>query len=156
RWGTNIPRLVDTAIGGWQVSVLQVATVGQPFSVYSQRLTFPVTGVPTTGTYAQFNGTDRGIGSVGKRGDGVYYFTPSQVSQFGFPGAFEIGNAGRNAFRDPSFFETDMALVKTFAITERHRIDFKIEGYNVFNHPNFGLTNGNLNPNTPSTFGKFS
>src|SRR5262249_27438358 len=93
RWGTNIPRLVDTAIGGWQVGALQIVTAGQPFSVYSQRLTFPVTGVPSTGTYAQYNGTDRSIGSVDKRGDGVYFFTPTQVSQFGFPGAFEIGNA---------------------------------------------------------------
>ncbi len=156
RFGSNMPRLLDTAIGGWSFGLLQIAQSGQPFTINSQRLTTAVSGILAAGTFAQFNGTDRNIGSVDKRGTGVYYFSPDQVSQFGFPGAGEFGNSGRNVFRNPGFFETDLSMVKKFAITERHAVSFRAEAYNLFNHPNFGLAAANLNLNNAATFGKFS
>ena len=47
-----------------------------------------------------------------------------------------------------------MSLIKSFKITERQRINFRAEAYNVFNHPNFGGPATNVL--TPTTFGKFS
>lgn len=155
RFGGDMPRLLDTAIGGWQIGLLQVAQSGQPFTVSSQRLTTAVSGNPAAGTYANYSGTDRSIGSVMRKGDGVYYFTPEQVAQFSYPDAFQIGNGGRNVFRNPGFFETDASLVKRFRITESHSIQFRAEGYNIFNHPNFGFVAANLNINNPTTFAKF-
>jgi hypothetical protein len=55
-----------------------------------------------------------------------------------------------------TLYETDASLVKRFAITERHQVQFRAEAYNLFNHPNFGFTSSNLNLNNPATFGKFS
>lgn len=156
RFGSGIPRLLDTAIGGWSVGMLQVAQSGQPFSVNSQRLTTAISGLLAAGTYATFNGTDRNIGSVERRSNGVFYFTPDQVAQFGFPGAGEFGNSGRNVFRNAVFFESDISMVKKFAITEHQAVSFRTEAYNLFNHPNFGLAAANLNINNPTTFGKFS
>jgi hypothetical protein len=157
RFGSNMPRLLDTAIGGWSIGALQIAQSGQPFSVNSQRLTTAVSGVPASGTYAVFNGTDRNIGSVTRSGNGVFYFSPEQIAQFTFPGAGELGNAGRNVFRNPGFYETDLSLVKKFAITEGHSVSFRAEAYNLFNHPNFGFATANLNiNNAATTFGKFS
>jgi hypothetical protein len=154
RFGGDIPRLVDTAIGGWQIGSLWIWQAGQPFSVSSQRATTAVTAVGNS--YAVYTGTDRNIGSVQKLGSGVFFFTPEQVAQFTFPNAGEIGNSGRNVFRNPVFFEVDASLVKKFAITERHSIAFRAEAYNLLNHPNFGLATANLNINNPLTFGKFS
>ena len=154
RFGGNMPRLLDTAIGGWQVGALQIAQSGQPFSVSSQRATVAVSGVGNT--YANYAGTDRTIGNVTRRGDGVYFFTPDQVAQFSYPDAFQIGNSGRNVFRNPGFIETDASLVKKFRITENHNVQFRAEAYNLFNHPNFGFAAANLNINTPTSFGKFS
>lgn len=156
RFGSNMPRLLDTAIGGWSIGALEIAQSGQPFSVFSQRLTVAVSGVPAAGAYANYSGTDRSIGSVSRQGNGVYFFTPSQVAAFTAPGAFDIGNAGRNVFRNPAFFETDASLVKKFAITETHNVQFRAEAYNLFNHPNFGFAAANLNINNPASFGKFS
>src|SRR5262249_52325424 len=149
-------RWMDTAIGGWQVGALQIAQSGQPLSVNSQRLTVAVSGNPTAGAYANYAGTDRTIGTVERRGDDVYFFSPAQVAQFSYPDAFQVGNAGRNVFRNPAFFETDASLVKKFRITETHAVQFRAEAYNLFNHPNFGFVAANLNINTPATFGKFS
>ncbi len=156
RFGGNMPRVLDTAIGGWQIGALQVAQSGQPFSVNSQRLTVAVSGNPAAGAYANYTDTDRSIGTVTRKGDGVYYFTPDQAAKFTFPNAFQVGNAGRNVFHNPGFFETDASLVKRFRITESHSVQFRAEGYNVFNHPNFGFVAANLNINNPTTFGKFS
>jgi hypothetical protein len=156
KFGSNIPRFLNTAIGGWSIGALQIAQSGQPFTVNSQRLTTAVSGVPASGTFAAFTGTDRNIGTVTRSGSGVFYFTPEQVALFTFPGAGEHGKSGRNVFRNPGFFETDMSLVKKFAITERHSVSFRAEAYNLFNHPNFGLAAANLNINNPATFGKFS
>ena len=154
RYGSNMPHVVDTLVGGWDVSALLIDQSGQPFSISSQRSTTAVSGVGTT--YAQYNGTDYSVGSVQKTGSGVYFFTPAQIAQFTYPAAFQIGNAGRNVFRNPSFNEVDTTLSKSFRITERHKLQFRAEAYNLFNHPNFGLASGNLNLNTPASFGKFN
>jgi hypothetical protein len=45
------------------------------------------------------------------------------------------GLAGRNSFRGPRHFGDDMSLTKAFKITERVNASFKIDAYNVFNHP---------------------
>lgn len=166
-FGSNMPKVLDSILGGWSIGALQIAQSGQPFSVSSQRSTVPISGVPAAGSYAQFNGTDRNIGSVERRGDGVYFFSTDQAKLFDYPGAFQVGNAGRNVFRNPSFFETDASLVKKFRISENHSVQFRAEGYNIFNHPNFGLAAANLNLNNATrdaagnltnqgTFGKFS
>ena len=89
-----------------------------------------------------------------RRGDGVYWLTPEEISKFSFPDAGETGTAGRNAFRGPRFLDVDLSLVKKFPLTERHVISFRAEAYNLFNNTNFGLPNSSMA--TPGTFGKIS
>ena len=156
RFGSALPHYLNSAIGGWDVSALTILQSGNPFSVYSQHNTVPVSGVPAAGAYAQYSGTDTSIGSVSRQGNGVFFFTPAQIAAFSNPGAFAYGNAGRNVFRNPAFYEVDASLAKRFLITERHSVSFRAEAYNLFNHPNFGLAAANLNINSPATFGKFS
>jgi len=49
------------------------------------------------------------------------------------------GNLGRNTFVGPGQFFADMSLFKNFKITERVGLQFRAEGFNVFNHTNFVL-----------------
>jgi len=72
----------------------------------------------------------------------------------GFPGPGEIGNTGRNAFRGPTFINLDASLIKRFKITESQSFQFRAEGYNVFNHAQFGTPTISLA--TPATFGKYT
>jgi len=64
---------------------------------------------------------------------------------FSLPACGQIGNVGRNSYRGPRGFYSDMALAKTFAITERYKAQFRFDAYNVFNHPvlAFSSTQGN-------------
>jgi len=58
---------------------------------------------------------------------------------FALPACGQIGNVGRNSYRGPRGFYSDMALSKTFSITERYKAQFRFDAYNVFNHPVLGF-----------------
>jgi hypothetical protein len=52
------------------------------------------------------------------------------------------GNAGRNPVRGPGFQRTDLSVFKSFEFATRHRIQLRVEGFNIFNQPRFGQPNG--------------
>lgn len=149
RFGSSWSRWLDTLAGGWEIGTIGIWQSGPVFTVSSGRQTGPY----TINSWANYSG-DRGIGDVTRKGDGVYYLSPDEISRFSFPAAGEIGTSGRNAFRGPRYFGVDMSLVKTFRITEGHAIMLRAEAYNLFNNPNFGNPGTALT--TPTTFGKIS
>jgi hypothetical protein len=51
------------------------------------------------------------------------------------------GNLGRNTFVGPGLFSADMSLFKNFKLGERVGLQFRAEGFNVFNRANFVLAN---------------
>jgi hypothetical protein len=54
------------------------------------------------------------------------------------PPAFgTIGNLGRNVFRDTGFHNVDFSVSKNWKFKERFNAQFRVEMFNVFNHPNF-------------------
>jgi hypothetical protein len=69
------------------------------------------------------------------------------------PKTCQFGNLGRNALRGPDFVWSDFYLTKWFALTERVKLRFDTQFFNVFNHPNFGLSSMVLAgvPGKPST-----
>jgi hypothetical protein len=52
------------------------------------------------------------------------------------------GNAGRNTVRGPGFQRTDLSIFKNFTFASRHRIQVRVEAFNVWNQPRFGQPNG--------------
>jgi carboxypeptidase family protein len=44
---------------------------------------------------------------------------------------------GRDSFRQPNFWSTDLRVLKDIKITERHRVDLMVDMFNAFNHENF-------------------
>jgi len=76
------------------------------------------------------------------------------------PKAGTFGTMGRNIFRDTGFKNVDFSVFKTFKFKERYSAQFRVELFNVFNHPiianPYGSANGsNLgdNPSSPGGFG---
>jgi Carboxypeptidase regulatory-like domain len=66
----------------------------------------------------------------------------------------EPGNARRRFFYGPGIDNYDMALLKTVPLTESKSLQFRFEGFNVFNHAQFygpASVNGNINS---SSFGE--
>ncbi|MGO9402704.1 MAG: hypothetical protein ACLPVW_04440 [Terriglobales bacterium] len=70
----------------------------------------------------------------------------------------QFGNLGRNSLRGPDFLWSDFYLTKWFPLTERVKLRFEGQFFNVFNHPNFGLPSVVQagipgNPSTQAGFG---
>jgi hypothetical protein len=53
-----------------------------------------------------------------------------------------FGTMARNIFRDTGFHNVDLSLSKSFKFGERLKAQFRIETFNIFNHPNFANPNG--------------
>ena len=56
---------------------------------------------------------------------------------FCIPGTQHFGSLGRNSLIGPSYRNFDFSIFKSTPITERVRVEFRAEIFNIFNHPNF-------------------
>ena len=145
-----MPQWADSLVGGWDIGSLVIWQSGGPFTISSGRNTTH----GAVNTYANYNG-DRNIGDIVRQGNGIWFYPQdTTVTQFSFPTAGDPGNTGRNTFRGPRYFDTDMSLVKRFKIWETHAVTFRAEGYNLFNNANFA--NPGVSLLSPATFGKVS
>jgi hypothetical protein len=66
---------------------------------------------------------------------------------FAYPGLRVSGNFGRNVLRGFGAWQIDFALHRDIRLSERNRLQLRIEAFNVLNHPNFA------NPSQPGAPG---
>src|ERR1700733_14831938 len=149
-------RLLDSALNGWQVSGTVFWHSGIPFSVLSTPYSANGNGI-VNGSGPQFASVVPGVplyehnpipgvtqpGTVQWLNPDAFVSTvdPSTGACFGgdSPKNCQFGSLGRNALRGPNFAWSDFYLTKFFPLTERVRLRFDTQFFNVFNHPNFGL-----------------
>lgn len=90
----------------------------------------------------------------GQQNDGLK--TPDQwlnTSVFSLPALYTFGNEPRNAAIGPGLAELDVAMQKTFRVSERANLLFRAEAYNISNNPNFNIPNRTA---LTANFGKIS
>ena len=150
----GVNRIADLAIGGWEINAINAANTGIPLNVfYAPSAANDVTGLATN---SEYRGTailrPNITGSVPSRTRDqsiAAYFGPSigaAGSVFTLPTAdAPFGNLGRNAFRAPGFWQWDLGVNKNFVFTERARLQFRGEFFNVLNHTNLGIPNQQAN-----------
>jgi Carboxypeptidase regulatory-like domain/TonB dependent receptor-like, beta-barrel/TonB-dependent Receptor Plug Domain len=80
-------------------------------------------------------------------GPGVF---PSSAQVVANPALATYGTVPRNFLRGPSYFNTDIAISKTTAITERVKLEIRADFFNIFNRVNF--TNPGVTNNGDGTF----
>jgi len=137
-------RLVNAAIGGWQLSGTEFYRTGNPFSVFDSGTASSLAGQNLTGSTILLQPlfSRRNFGNVdacvsapcfgikgGMNSNAPYLFAPA--SSFNGP-------VGRNAFRGPGFLGGDMSVRKTFQINERMNFQLGLSAYNWLNHANYG------------------
>jgi hypothetical protein len=163
------------ALNGWQISGTAFWHTGVPFSVLSTPYSangngivqgsgpqfaslvpgvslynhHPIPGVTQPGTLQWLN-SDAFVSTVDPSTGQCYSSDSPQNCQF--------GNLGRNALRGPDFLWSDFYLSKWFPLTERVKLRFEGQFFNVFNHPNYALPSVVQagipgNPSTQSGFG---
>jgi hypothetical protein len=128
--------LFSHIVGGWTINGIIDWSSGFPFSVSSGRSTI----FPNVTSFSTFSGDPASVGKLVKGGSSVTYLSDAEKAQFSVPTVGQYG-AGRNIFTGPGFFQTDLALHKSFAITERFKFELRGEAFNVFNNVNFNQPN---------------
>ena len=56
---------------------------------------------------------------------------------FQIPELGDFGDSGRNVIMAPGLANLDLALRRTFRLSDRIRAEFRADFYNALNHPNF-------------------
>jgi hypothetical protein len=129
RYGNDLNKAADTIVGGWQVNGIATFQKGFPITI---------TAADVGGLLDTFN-TNRanlvGDPDSGATGTIASWFNKSAFAQ---PALGVFGDSGRNILRAPGINNFDLSLFKNFAITERMRLQFRLESFNAFNHTQFG------------------
>ncbi len=114
--------------GGWSIGGIASFRSGLPFT--------PILSFNNSNDGTTLFISDRPdvVGPCKILGDPAKWFDPSC---FAVPQPGKYGNAGRNILRGPDFKNVDLVIAKETPITERARIQFRAEFFNLANHPNF-------------------
>jgi hypothetical protein len=165
KWGHDWNRGLDAILGGWSWSGLGRWTSGLPFIVQNG-FAFPtnweLNGFATTtgsniktGTFSDCDGDPNLFGSLAASGGcGNSSLNSDFISNnFRFPYPGESGN--RNQFRGPGYFGIDMALNKSWSVTEKTRLMFNWQVYNITNSVRFDAANAFPTIDSAGSFGKF-
>ena len=57
---------------------------------------------------------------------------------FQIPANFTFGNLGRDRLRTVPFWNVDLSIFRQFPIKEKLRLEFRVESFNLPNHPILG------------------
>ena len=152
--GRNSGRVVDELIGDWRVSGLFNGFTGSPFKVDSGAFTIDFTQTQPGVFIGSKDEIKGGIHQVAQSGapNTVQFFSNSTNAQSAFTAPIAGGPGNRNIINGPGYWDVDLALLKDFKLPfEGHKIQFRTDAINVFNHTNFAAPNANML--IPATFG---
>ena len=118
---------------GWQTGAILTLQGGFPSSV----------GRQSNATYQNTDSTCRadavGVSpSVSNPTPKNWYNLAAFTNRSGFTtgvGPYRFGNSGRNNVVGPGITALDVSVAKQFRLTERARMDFRAEFFNLPNHP---------------------
>jgi hypothetical protein len=124
-------RALHAVAGGWKVGVVQTAQSGPTFTV--------ITSANTTNAFPAGPLRPDVLRNAAlprsERTPGRWFDTAAFVN----PAPFTFGSSGRSNLRAAPLVGTDVTFEKSFAASERVRIDLRCEFYNVLNHAVFNV-----------------
>ena len=137
-------------LGGWEWSGITLFQTGEPFSI-TNGLYYDNAGVSNgsgSGSYVDFApGVSKTHISGSREVAGItgpLLYNPASLIA---PRALTFGDSGRNSFNLPRRTQFDMGFFKQFALIHETALQFRAEGFNVFNHTQFDGVD-----NSPSCF----
>jgi hypothetical protein len=133
-FGSGRP-ILNELVRGWQLNGTLAAYTGSPFTVTASNTALDQRGNLQT---ADLVGELKSGGEVGP--DNPYY----DPTAFANVTVARYGNTGRNQFYGPGYWNYNMSVFRTFAMPGRTRLQFKLEGFSVTNHPQWGQPNGSV------------
>jgi len=134
---SNANRGVDAVLGGWQYSGLIHIRSGTRFDVYS--------GVSLLNN-GQGNRPNRLCNGAISNPSPDMWFNPSCFTDDTVADTY--GNSGINPLYADGQQQLDSSLSKTFNVTERINLQFRVDMFNTFNHTNFAAPDSTVGDST--------
>jgi hypothetical protein len=136
-FGSSWNRVVDAFLGGWQANGIFTLSSGQPL----------VFATATNNSYTFGGGQHPDVvgNPVLSSGKSIYQWF--NTAAFAQPANFSSGNLSRTytGVRLDKTKNLDFSLFKNFQITERFRLAFRAESFNLTNTPVFGAPGTTVN-----------
>jgi hypothetical protein len=141
RWATS--GVSSALLGGWQINGIFSRYSGTPFTV-----TASGTSLNTNGSSQTADQVKDHVEILGGTGRMQSYFDPLA---FASVTGVRFGTSGTNILRGPGVTNLDAGLFREFRATERLRLQFRAEAFNLtntphFNNPGANVSNMTLNP----------
>src|SRR5262249_25412101 len=124
-----------TVLGGWQINGISTVQSGIPFS---PQLSIDNSNVGVHADRPNLIGDPHLDSPSPNRWYNAAAFCANPSCGLA---PFTYGNAGRNILTSDGVKEVDLSLSKNHHFREKDNVQFRIEAFNVFNHPNFGIPN---------------
>lgn len=131
-------------LGGWTLTPMFSARTGIPLTVSDSTNSLnagSASGIPRyTPTSLNYSVNTNGGVAVGPNNFDILNL-PVANNFTGLLGVSDFGPyptymTGRNVFRGPGAWNFDLALAKSFQLTERFNLQFRAESFDLFNHHN--------------------
>jgi hypothetical protein len=155
----DLPFMRQSRLGGWELATIFQVQGGNPFTIITGK---NITGLTTS--RPNVLGPVHVVDQLTSDGRVLWFTAPTCGATITAgcalqdPGA-AFGNMSRNAVRGPGFENLDLSAIKNTKITERLTTEFRVETFNLLNHPNLAqpITAGFIGANmTNSLFGKIT
>jgi hypothetical protein len=132
---------------GWQTNGTFSAYTGTPFTVSANAAELNAPGNSQTADLV-VQGKVKVLGEIGANKS---WFDPLAFRQ---PFGVRFGSTGRNTLFGPGIWNINLSLFRTFRITEKLKVEFKTESFNLTNTPKFSnpaANVGNMSLNADGT-----
>jgi hypothetical protein len=133
RTATN--RLLRGTLGGWEFSGIITEESGAPINLGVSGPDLAPNILSNTATRPYVSGSISYPKSVSSWFNTSVFSAPPCTA--GGPGTDCYGNLGFDAITGPGRNNFDLSLLKSFAFTERFRMEFRAEAFNAWNHTQF-------------------
>lgn len=133
-WGRQLTGLPAILLKDWQINGILVLQSGLTFTVFN------AAARANTGGGDRPHRLAKGTLPPEQRSVSRWFDTAAFSQQ----PLFEIGNAGRNILFGPGTKQLDISVFKHVRLTERWKLQFRAEAFNVTNTPNFGVPESGL------------
>ena len=143
-WDSSTSKLL---LDSWQLSGIVVYQTGTPFSVINGGSSGGVavsdnSGVANyfgTGSYADCVGGENSHAAYGYSVPQSFGPLLKNPAAYVAPRGLTFGNCGRNSLNNPARTNFNLSLLKHFKVFGERDLEFRAEGFNIFNHTQFRI-----------------
>lgn len=154
----NQSKIADVVVGGWSVSAVFSAEQGTPFTVNPSISTAAGGSARAVKIGNPFQAGGSGTNCASSVRNRTHWYNPCAFTD-PLPGsnlasgqlvtdaatALQYLGGKSLVVRGPGYWRSDMSMFKDFTTFREQKVEFRVDAFNIFNHPSWG------NPSTSNT-----